>query len=68
MSILESLMAFFANLFDNVLWLINIEVIDKLFKRDKTVKKIKANKYFFSLCKIILKMLSNNFKHHTRIK
>ena len=32
------------------------------------LKRFKANKYFFSMMKIIFKMLGNNFKHQSRIK
>jgi hypothetical protein len=59
-------MAFFSNLFDNIIWGINTEVLDVWFS--SKLKKFKANKYFFSLIKIIFKMLGNNFKHHSRIK
>jgi hypothetical protein len=64
--IMEHLMAFFSNLFDNIIWGINTQVLDVWFSIK--LKKFKANKYFFSLIKIIFKMLGNNFKHHSRIK
>lgn len=65
-TILELFMAFFSNLFDNIIWGINSGVLDLWFSTK--LKKFKANKYFFSLLKIIFKMLGNNYKHHLRIK
>lgn len=65
-SILENIMACFSNFFDNIIWSINIEVLDYWFASKYSF--FKANKYFFSLCKVIFKMLGNNFKHHNRIK
>ena len=65
-AVLEHIMACISNFFDNIIWGINIEVLDFWFA--EKYKYFKANKYFFSLCKIIFKMLGNNFKHHTRIK
>ena len=60
-------MAFFSGIFNNIIWGIDTEVLPaKWFKR--RYKGFKANKYFFSLCKIIFKMLGSNFKHHNRIK
>lgn len=59
-------MAFFSNLFDNIIWGINTGVLDVLFASN--LKRFKANKYFFSLLKIIFKMLGSNYKHHLRIK
>lgn len=64
-AVLEHIMACISNFFDNIIWGINIQVLD--FFSEK-YKYFKANKYFFSLCKIIFKMLGNNFKHHNRIK
>lgn len=66
-SILQSLMAFFSSIFDNIIWGINTKVLDDFFS-ERSRKRLKANKYFFSLCKIIFKMLGNNYKHHHRIK
>lgn len=43
-----------------------MEVLDYWFSNH--YKTFKANKYFFSLCKVVFKMLGNNFKHHMRIK
>ena len=59
-------MACFSSFFDNIIWGINIQVLDYWFASKK--KTFKANKYFFSLCKVIFKMLGNNFQHHNRIK
>lgn len=64
--ILESIMASISSFFDNIIWGINIEVLDYWFA--EKYKYFKANKYFFALCKIIFKMLGNNFEHHHRIK
>jgi hypothetical protein len=64
--ILEHLMAFFSNLFDNIIWGINTEVLSEWYS--SKLKKFKANKYYFSLLKIIFKMLGNNYKHHLRIR
>lgn len=61
-------MACISNFFDNIIWLINIKVLDYWIRGHKTRKQLKANKYFFSLLKVIFKMLGNNFKHHNRIK
>ena len=65
-AILEHVMACISSFFDNIIWGINIEVLDYWFSSH--YKTFKANKYFFSLCKVIFKMLGNNFKHHNRIK
>lgn len=66
-------MSCLSNLFDNIIWGINIEVLGPYFSNH--YKAFKANKYFFSLAKIILKMLGSyfdilgsNFEHHHRIK
>lgn len=65
-TILELIMACISNFFDNIIWMINIGVLEYWFANH--YKKFKANKYLFSLIKVIFKMLNNNFKHHTRIK
>jgi len=64
--IMEHLMAFFSNIFDNIIWGINTEVLSHWYS--SKLKRFKANKYFFSLFKIIFKMLVNNYKFHSRIK
>ena len=64
--ILEHLMASISSFFDNIIWGINIEVLDYWFAAH--YKTVKANKYLFSLFKIIFKMLGNNFQHHHRIQ
>ena len=58
-SISEHLMACCSNFFDNIIWAVNVEVLDWLPQR--SVMRLKANKYYFSLLKIIFKMLSNNY-------
>ena len=60
------MMAFFSNIFDNMIWGVNTEIIS-IWYGDR-VKHWKGNKYFFSLMKIIFKMLSNNYKHQSRVK
>lgn len=65
-AILENLMAFFSNLFDNMIWSINTEILSIWYSSN--LRRFKANKYFFSLLKIIFKMLGNNYKHQSRIK
>jgi hypothetical protein len=65
-SVLEHLMAFFSNLFDNIIWGINTEILSGEYS--SKLKGFKGKKYFFSLLKIIFKMLGNNFKHHLLIK
>jgi hypothetical protein len=64
--ILEHLMAFFSNLFDNIIWGINTDILSPWYS--SKLKRFKANKYFFSMLKIIFKLLVNNYKHHSRIK
>lgn len=59
-------MAFFSNLFDNIIWGINTEILSVWYS--SKLKRFKANKYFFSLLKIIFKMLANNYKHQSRVK
>lgn len=59
-------MASISSFFDNIIWGINIEVLDYWFAAH--YKTVKANKYLFSLFKIIFKMLGNNFQHHHRIQ
>ena len=59
-------MACCSNFFDNIIWAVNVEVLDWL--PSKSVLRLKANKYYFSLLKIIFKMLGNNYKHHIRIR
>ncbi len=65
-TILENLMAFFSNLFDNIIWGINTDILSVWYS--SKLWQFKANKYFFSLLKIIFKMLGNNYKHQSRIK
>lgn len=60
-------MTFFASIFNNIIWGVDTDVLSNGYFRSH-YKRFKANKYFFSLCKIICKMLGNNFKHHNRIK
>ena len=60
------MMAFFSNIFDNMIWAVNTEIISIWYGHK--VKGWKGNKYFFSLMKIIFKMLGNNFKHQSRVK
>ncbi len=64
--ILEHLMAFFSNIFDNIIWGINTEILSYWYS--SKLKGFKAKKYFFSLLKIMFKMLGNNYKHQSRIK
>jgi hypothetical protein len=66
-SILEHLMTFMSSIFNNIIWGIDTDVLSSKYFR-RRYKGFKGNKYFFSLCKIICKMLGNNFKHHNRIK
>ena len=63
-TILENLMAFFSALFDNLIWGINTQIIS--YWLGPSLKGFKGKKYFFSLMKIIFKMLGNNFKHQSR--
>jgi hypothetical protein len=49
-----------------MIWAINTEILAIWF--GSKLRLFKANKYFFSLMKIIFKMLANNFKHQSRIK
>ena len=65
-TIFENLMAFFSNIFDNMIWGVNTEIISICYGH--RVKRWKGNKYFFSLMKIIFKMLGNNYKHQSRVK
>lgn len=59
-------MAFFSNLFDNIIWTINTNILSRWLSPH--LKKLKARKYFFSLLKIVFKMLGNNYKHQLRVK
>lgn len=65
-NILEHLMAFFSNFFDNIIWAINTDIISIWYS--SKLKLFKAQKYRLSLGKIIFKMLGNNYKHQSRIK
>ena len=65
-TIFENLMAFFSNIFDNIIWGINTEIISIWLKR--YLRGFKAKKYFFSMMKIIFKMLGNNYKHQSRVR
>lgn len=64
--IVEHIMAFFSNFFDNIIWAINTDVISVWYS--SKLKYFKSYKYRFSLGKIIFKMLGNNYKHHLRVK
>lgn len=64
--ILEHLMAFFSNFFDNLIWAINTDIITIWYA--SKLKTFKGSKYRFSLGKIIFKLLGNNYKHQSRIK
>lgn len=66
-TILENMMSFFSSIFNNIIWGVDTDVLAAKYFRVR-YKGFKANKYFFSLLKIICKMLGNNFKHHNRIK
>jgi hypothetical protein len=65
-TILENLMAFFSNLFDNMIWAINTGILSMWY--GERLRWLEANKYFFSMLKIIFKMLANNYKHQSRVK
>ena len=60
-------MSFFSSIFNNIIWGIDTDVLAARYFRVR-YKGFKANKYFFSLLKIICKMLASNFTHHNRIK
>ena len=64
--ILQHLMAFFSNIFDNIIWSINTQILSYWYS--SKLKGFKGKKYFFSLLKIMFKMLGNNYKHQSRIK
>jgi hypothetical protein len=65
-NIFEHLMALLSNFFDNIIWAINTEIISRWYS--SKLKIFKANKYRFSLGKIIFKLLGSNYKHQSRIK
>jgi len=59
-------MACVSNLFDNLIWAVNVKLMESIDRRGRL--QLKSHKYLFSLLTIIFKMLGNNFKYHNRIR